>query len=127
MPFTHLLEEISRLKKLGLKTELLGNKAQESRPLAIKRPSRKSLNQPSPMTYRLGEEEHTVYFTRREAECMILLLRGTTVNNIAKKLGLSPRTVEYYIKNMKNKVGCRTKFELVELVYASDFINNLDF
>jgi DNA-binding CsgD family transcriptional regulator len=67
------------------------------------------------------------YFTKREAECMVLLLRGKTINSVANILKLSPRTVEYYIKNMKSKLGCRTKFELIDLVYASEFMNNIDF
>jgi len=58
---------------------------------------------------------------------MIWLLKGKTINGVATILELSPRTVEYYIKNMKTKVGCRTKFELIDLIHASDFIKNVGF
>ncbi|CAL7961747.1 hypothetical protein GAMM_250068 [Gammaproteobacteria bacterium] len=58
---------------------------------------------------------------------MVWLLKGKTINSIAVLLDLSPRTVEYYIKNMKAKIGCRTKFELIDLVYASDFMESVDF
>ena len=77
--------------------------------------------------YSLGGKYESVYFTRREAECMACLLRGKTVGNVAAALKLSPRTVEYYIKNMKSKLGCRTKFELIDLVFATDFEKNIDF
>lgn len=77
--------------------------------------------------YSLGKRYGSVYFTQREAECMVLLLRGKTINKVAEKLGLSPRTVEFYLKNMKIKLGCRTKFELIDLIYESDFMSGVDF
>jgi len=72
--------------------------------------------------YDLGPKYDGVYFTKREAECMTLLLKGKTINKTAVILNLSPRTIEFYLKNMKAKLGCRTKFELVELVLESDFL-----
>jgi DNA-binding CsgD family transcriptional regulator len=77
--------------------------------------------------YSLGEKYGTIYFTRREAECMVWMLKGKTINSIAEQLSLSPRTVEFYVKNMKAKLGCKTKYELVDLVYGSEFIKNVDF
>jgi DNA-binding CsgD family transcriptional regulator len=77
--------------------------------------------------YFLGTQFKDIYFTRREAECMVMLLKGKTINAAALKLGLSPRTVEFYLKNMKVKIGCCTKFELIELVIATDFLRNIDF
>ncbi len=77
--------------------------------------------------YRLGEKFKNIHFSKREAECMVHLLKGKSVRGVAKLLGLSPRTVEFYVVNMKNKVNCRTKFELVELVMDSDFLGGVDF
>lgn len=77
--------------------------------------------------YGLGERYAQVYFTKRESECMVLLLKGKTIDNVAMVLNLSPRTIEFYIKNMKSKVGCRTKSELIGLVCASEFIKNINF
>lgn len=77
--------------------------------------------------YSLGAKYGTAYFTKREAECMVWLLKGKTINKVAKKLNLSPRTVEFYLKNMKIKLGCRTKFELIDLVYDSEFMSSIDF
>lgn len=76
--------------------------------------------------YSLGTKYGTKYFTQREAECMAWLLKGKTINRIAQTLRLSPRTVEYYVKNMKIKVGCRTKFELIDLISESDFVKAID-
>lgn len=79
------------------------------------------------ITYSLGKKYAGAYFTKREAECMVLLLKGKTVGRIANMLKLSPRTIEYYMQNMKTKLGCRTKFELVDLVNGSDFMQHVNF
>lgn len=78
-------------------------------------------------TYLLGEKLQNMYLTKREAECMFLLLKGKSINTIAEVLKLSPRTVEFYLKNMKIKLNCHTKFELIELVQHSEFSRNVDF
>jgi len=77
--------------------------------------------------YNLGKSFEGTHFSKREAECMVYLLKGKSSKNVAKKLKLSPRTVEYYIENMKKKLKCRTKFELVDLVMDSDFLSGVDF
>jgi DNA-binding CsgD family transcriptional regulator len=73
-----------------------------------------------------GREKH-IYFTRREAECMLELLKGKTNNQIGHALNLSPRTIEYYLKNMKFKLRCQTRAGLVEKVLTSEFMNHVDF
>ncbi len=80
-----------------------------------------------PKAYPLGEKYGKNYFTRREAQCMMQLLHGKTFKLTAEALNLSPRTVEYYVKNMKDKLGCRTKPQLIERVIASDFLQHVDF
>jgi DNA-binding CsgD family transcriptional regulator len=77
--------------------------------------------------YKLGGKFNDIYFTRREAECMVQLLNGKTMRNAAKVLDLSVRTVEFYVKNMYKKLNCRTKIELIDLVMQSDFLNSIDF
>lgn len=51
--------------------------------------------------------------TQREKECLKHLLEGKSIKGIATTLSLSPRTVEYYLVNVKNKIGCWNKEELV--------------
>jgi DNA-binding CsgD family transcriptional regulator len=74
----------------------------------------------------LGMPHNGVYFTGREAQVMIQLLQGKTLCAIAECLRLSPRTVEFYVKNMKNKLACRTKSELIGKVFATDFVKKLN-
>ena len=73
--------------------------------------------------YDLGDGFSGAYFTYREGECMAQFLRGQTIKATAEVLGLSPRTIEYYLKNMKAKCGCRTKSELIHKVAASNFVS----
>lgn len=75
----------------------------------------------------LGSDYGNIYFTSREAQVMIQLIHGKTISAAAVILNLSPRTIEFYVKNMKTKLSCRTKSELIGKVFASDFIRNLDF
>ena len=77
--------------------------------------------------YKLGEKFNDIYFTRREAECMAQLLKGKSIRSTAKILKLSIRTVEFYVNNMRKKLSCHTKFELIDLVMHSDFLSNIDF
>lgn len=78
-------------------------------------------------TYPLGNKYKDLYFTRREAECMVWMLEGKTLDLVAEILHLSPRTIEFYLKNIKTKLGCHTKRQAIELVRASNFLDNIDF
>ncbi len=69
----------------------------------------------------LGEKFPDVYFSFRESQCMCKLLEGKTLKVTGKELQLSTRTVEFYVFNMKKKLSCRKKKELIELVKQSDF------
>ncbi len=75
----------------------------------------------------LGTHHRNVYFTNREAEVMVQLLQGKTLSAAASILNLSPRTIEFYVKNMKTKLACRTKSELIGKVFASEFVKHVDF
>ena len=52
----------------------------------------------------------------RERECVKHLVQKKTAQETAILLDLSPRTVEFYLENIKNKLGCFTKQELYERV-----------
>ena len=53
--------------------------------------------------------------SQREIQCLYFLSLGKTVKEIACKTGLSPRTVEHYLNNIKNKTGCHYKSDLINL------------
>lgn len=128
MLLSDLLEDMIKMKASGKKIKLLSDGENASyRKNSANSKRNMSVEARSLVAYGLGSKYGSAYFTKREAECMVLLLKGKTINSVANILKLSPRTVEYYVKNMKSKLGCRTKFELVDLVYASEFMKNVDF
>jgi DNA-binding CsgD family transcriptional regulator len=72
----------------------------------------------------LDEDSNELLFgnltlSKREMECLRLTIKGYTAKRIAKVLGISHRTVEEYITNIRLKVGVNSKSELIEM--AIDF------
>lgn len=49
----------------------------------------------------------------REHECAYYLIDGLSTKEIAKKLNISPRTVEVYFERLKKRFGSKNKFQLV--------------
>jgi DNA-binding CsgD family transcriptional regulator len=66
-----------------------------------------------------------IQLNQREFECLVRLIQGKTNKVIGSEIGLSHRTVEYYIDNLKAKVGCLKKKDIVQAVKNSDFFKQL--
>ncbi|MFA6409659.1 MAG: helix-turn-helix transcriptional regulator [Gammaproteobacteria bacterium] len=60
-----------------------------------------------------GHDFQKINFTSRELECALCLLRGFTVREIAHKLYRSQRTIEKHVDNIKNKLNCQHKSDLI--------------
>ncbi|MCE5317171.1 MAG: LuxR C-terminal-related transcriptional regulator [Parachlamydia sp.] len=54
--------------------------------------------------------------TKRERACIRHILKGKSASQIAAELYLSERTVEGYVENIKNKLGCHSKQKLIEIL-----------
>ena len=64
-----------------------------------------------------------VSISKREWECWRLIAIGQSVKGIANILGgISPRTVESYIQNLKQKIECYNKTSLAKL-FSENFKN----
>jgi DNA-binding CsgD family transcriptional regulator len=87
------------------------------RPRRYKRHARK---------YSLGKSYPTIYFTEREAQTIFYFLYGRSAMEVADILSLSRRTIEFYVRNMKTKLDCRRKSELICKVRESEFMVNFD-
>ena len=61
----------------------------------------------------LSNTDQDNILTQRQIECCQLLLKGNTSKQIAELLGLSSRTVEYYFGNIRTKLQCNNKAELI--------------
>lgn len=53
----------------------------------------------------------------RETDCLKLLMRGHTTEETSIALGLSKRTVETHLENIKNKTGTNNKNDLIKLIF----------
>lgn len=51
--------------------------------------------------------------SNRERQCLELFKEGKTAKMTGDMLGLSKRTVEFYFENIKNKLGCSSKSDLL--------------
>lgn len=69
---------------------------------------------------------NTLGLTKRQSECLYHLVRGLTAKQIAKVLGLSNRTVEFYLENLKEKFNCSNKSDLITKAFEMGFGNNLN-
>lgn len=57
--------------------------------------------------------------TAREEEVLVQLLAGASNKDMAKTLGISPRTVEIYRSNMMSRIGARSAADAVRIgLYA---------
>ena len=63
--------------------------------------------------------------TSREKQILELILHNLTAKKIAKKLGISPRTVEEYTDTIKNKFSCDSKSELISKAIENNYIRVL--
>lgn len=54
-----------------------------------------------------------VTLSRRQKECAFLLTEGASAKEIAQKLLLSPRTVEYHIDAMREKFQVKNRIQLI--------------
>lgn len=66
----------------------------------------------------------TVTLTKREAECALFVLKGLTAKSIAEEIFLAQRTVINHIENIKDKLGCAKREELISALTEGMFIDN---
>lgn len=72
--------------------------------------------------YHLKSTYGSIEITEREVDCLIGLLEGETAPETASRLGKSKRTVETHLNNMKQKLDCRTRSELIKKLIAKGFV-----
>ncbi len=61
--------------------------------------------------------------THREVECLSLFLSGYSIKESSYCLGISHKSIEAYRKSVKDKMGVRHKFQLIELIQAKGAFN----
>lgn len=75
-------------------------------------------------SFNIGRHFPETTLSIRESECYYYLLRGYTAKETAKALGtLSNRTVESHVINIKNKLGCTNKRDLIGYGFSNKLMN----
>ena len=70
--------------------------------------------------YTLHKGEQELSLSLRELQCLYFLSKGFTSKDIANALGISYRTIEHYLSNLRNKTDCADKAELIELYQKNE-------
>ena len=76
--------------------------------------------------YYLGLGFSYDYLSQREAQCTALLLKGHSDIEIGAILNISPRTVEFYFSNIRVKLMCKSKTEIIKKIKKSRFMKILN-
>lgn len=59
--------------------------------------------------------------SKRQYDCLYLLLKGFATKQIAQRLNLSPRTIEHYINIIKQKFNCSTRQDIIEKINSLEW------
>lgn len=71
--------------------------------------------------FRSKNHNLTEILTKREIECIKYLSHSMSRKEIAKKLGLSPRTIDTHLEKARIKLGYFTNKELINLWWANQY------
>lgn len=63
--------------------------------------------------------------SRREIQCVISLFKGKHAGEVADDLGLQQVTIEFYINNLKNKLGANSKSDLLNKIISWDVLQQV--
>lgn len=55
----------------------------------------------------------SVHLSNREFQCLLLSIRGKSARLVGIEIGISQRTVEEYLNNIKYKMGVKRKGEMI--------------
>lgn len=67
------------------------------------------------------DSDSDTYLTRKEALSAFLLTQSMSSSQIAAQMGISKRTVEDHIENIKLKAGISNKFDLIQFLIRNNF------
>ena len=74
----------------------------------------------SSQEHRIKELAAEFSLSARETEIVMLIARGFTTDNVAKKLVISPYTVNTHIRHVYKKTNVHSQQELMRLVELAD-------
>lgn len=75
--------------------------------------------------YTIDKKRFDMNLSLKEQECLFYFIRGKTCKIIGQILGISFRTVEMHIVNIKQKFGCHTKSELIDTAINQGYLYDI--
>lgn len=75
------------------------------------------------ISYYIEDSYPEIALSERESECLFFVLRGKVTKEIAQILKISPRTVEAYFDNIKTKLMCANKSQVIEKAIALGYMH----
>ncbi len=60
--------------------------------------------------------------SRREREVLTLVARGLTTEDVAQRLGISPRTVQFHLDSVRTKLGAANRQEAIAIATRAGYI-----
>ena len=69
-------------------------------------------------------QDGSLYLTQREADCIYYMVQGLTIKGTAEELLLSARTVEFYLKRIKDKFNIQSKKQLLNYIQQSEYFED---
>lgn len=82
------------------------------------------LNKCAPREFLVICEQKEVVLSKREAQCLYHLLQGKTAKETANTLCISPRTVEVYLRSLKDKTNSGTKIDIIAKIDKLHFLRS---
>ncbi|HJN38083.1 MAG TPA: LuxR C-terminal-related transcriptional regulator [Gammaproteobacteria bacterium] len=71
--------------------------------------------------YKLNQLGEGLYLSRRETQCIYWSLKGQTLKEVGDTLKLSPRTIEFYFKRIKDRFKIKKKKDLLDTIKGAGF------
>lgn len=81
--------------------------------------------QAAQVTLAVGSFDSPTELTKKESSVLFYFIRGMSANGIAQRFNLSKRTIEGHIDNIKDKLHCINKTDLIEKAITQGFLNIL--
>lgn len=67
--------------------------------------------------YYLDVDGRCISLTFRELQCLQLLVSGNTIKDVSVSIGISSRTVEFFVKSLRYKFSVDSKKKLIQLIH----------
>lgn len=76
-------------------------------------------------SYQIRCQGYQTTLSKMEIKTLTQLIKGQAANEISETLGIKQTTVESYLKNIRNKLGVRSKSELIHVIISDNVLHQI--